>query len=77
VNIQLLRQAVEAALLQAVDKVPQKLVSIFLPALVEVSGDGSKVLDDWDRLDLGTVRVEYSSAVTMELTHGTERLSVA
>ena len=76
VNIQLLGQSLEAALLQAVDKVPQKLVSIFLPSLVEVSGYGTKVLDDGDWLHLSAARVEHSSTVAMELTHCTECLGV-
>ena len=76
VNIQLLRNSLETALLQTVDKVPKELVSIFLPALVEVSGYGTKILHDRDGLHLTTARIEYSRTVTMELTHCTECLCV-
>ena len=62
--------------MKTVDEVPQKFMSIFLPSLVEVAGDGSKVLYDGDWLHLATVRVKHSSAVMFELTHGTEPLSV-
>ena len=51
-------------------------MSIFLPALVEVSGYGTEVLDYRDGFDLTTAGVKHSSAVTMELTHRTERLCV-
>ena len=54
VNIQLLGHSMKTAFLQAVNKVPQKLVSILLSSLVEVSGYRTKVLDDRDRLDLST-----------------------
>ena len=54
VNIQLLGHSMKTALLQAVDKVPQKLVSVLLSPLVKVSGYCTKVLDDGDRLDLST-----------------------
>ena len=51
-------------------------MSIFLPSLVKVPGNGSQILHYGDGLDLAIARVEYPRAVSMKLTHGTECLCI-
>lgn len=76
VNFQLLRDSLKAGLLQAVHKIAQELVCVFLSSLVEVTANGAKILDDGYWLDLTAARAEHSDAVAMELTHRTECLCV-
>ena len=76
VDVQLLVDAMKAALLEAVDEVAKKLVSIFLSSLMEVTCDGAEVFHDGNRLDKSVGRVEDSSAMAMEFTHRTECLCV-
>ena len=66
----------KAALLKAIDEVSKELVSVLLPALVEMLGYGSEVLDNGYWFDLAVGGAKYSLTVAMELTHRTEGLCV-